>query len=975
MRLAFVHPLALACASIFLASCGGGESHSSPPAVDTRMQPASVVSVTGGDTILTVALKASSDNLIEFTNSSGVISLTRPDGVVVTSIDDLPAALANYAWTKSASPAGHLRVRFKPGTYRLNRGWVWPAIVSGKNSTHQIVLEQTPRTTGEVVITGAEEKTGTYDASKQLSTASTDNRLFEQLWANGARAIRARTPDVGSYFYIKGSAQGWPQSGSTQVVGTLDGADVERQSFQTDDNGFTALTPLAAAQPAASDANGIVVMMHAWQVSKHKVAGVDTAGKRVRLSPAAYWPLGNDEGQRYFIENTESALNAPGEWFWSASGTTGLLKFKPFDSTTAIKFRIPRVEKLLTIQGDLDNSKWAQYVQFSAIKFRYTQVNMPSVGYIDAQADTGVSAAIELNDARNIQFVKCEVSHTGGYAFWLNKRVRGIWIEGSELFDLGAGGIKIGKSRPPQVFDVDWADLQDPNNTGGNIIYNNRIHNTGHVYPGSTGIWVGRSSDNMISSNLIKDTTYSGISVGWTWDTGPTMASGNEIDNNFLVNIGLDAMSDMGGIYLLGRAPNTNINGNVIKNVRAYDNQTGRGIYADEGSSELTVYNNIVLGTEGAGFLLHYGESNTVQSNAFANGNTSFEIMRRVAQGKPTTNTVPLTLTNNRLFPQSNAMVALSTDATLMSVPSDGSPPSWVPTTPSLSGNEVSSQFLSAGTSLSIPATLCTGCAAASSLSINDTSLLTVPTVSDLPLTKGSTVAKDWNTDPLSPTTSAARIWAGDRANIPARAIDFQASQWPLGSTAKADGRALPGWQVINQTQYYQSPTDQTVPVSIGEDSTGQHYLLLADTARTAFTWEPFIQTWMRYASGTAKVTFTAKFDSNSYLTHEWRSDDAGTTVGPRVTFVANGGLVNVIVNGATLTTVSTNSDATFEITSPVQAGQTWTLAVTQGGIRKAFSAQAFVHSNWTYVGPVLFISNANTTTTTAFKNIQIQKL
>lgn len=204
---------------------------------------------------------------------------------------------------------------------------------------------------------------------------------------------------------------------------------------------------------------------------------------------------------------------------------------------------------------------------------------------------------------------------------------------------------------------------------------------------------------------------------------------------------------------------------------------------------------------------------------------------------------------------------------------------------------------------------------------------------------------------------------------MPPKVIDFRASQWPLNTTN------LTGWQVIAQPGKTVDPSDPTVPVSIQKDTDGTQFLALADTARTDFAWEPYIQSWLSYASGTAKVSFTARFDANTNLMHVWRSDDAGTTAGPVMSMVARGSVVDVIVNGRTLMSVPTGSWVGFDVSSPIAANSTWSLTVTVAGNASTFTGLAQANAQWAYLGPILFISNANTKTTTAIKSISASKL
>jgi len=111
-------------------------------------------------------------------------------------------------------------------------------------------------------------------------------------------------------------------------------------------------------------------------------------------------------------------------------------------------------------------------------------------------------ATITADGALDCAIEGCEVAHVGTYGIWCRRGCKDCRIQRNRLFDLGAGGIRVGEDRAAEV---------DVAETSRTLVDNNHIFNGGRIYPGCVGIWVAQSSGNRISHNEVHDLYYTGI--------------------------------------------------------------------------------------------------------------------------------------------------------------------------------------------------------------------------------------------------------------------------------------------------------------------------------------------------------------------------------------------------------------------------------------------------------------------------------
>jgi parallel beta-helix repeat protein len=463
-------------------------------------------------------------------------------------------------------------------------------------TTYAAYPNEVPVLSGGQAITGwqaGETAGGQADWTTQIPAVEAGNWYFHQLFVNGQRRQRARTPNTGFYNVI----------GSVTTTGP--------STFQ--------YTP-GNINPAWAGGDVEVILLQYWEDTRSPIQSVDASTNTVTLAGTAY-PYASESNAPYWVENTLDALDAPGEWYLDRSSGTLYYIPMPGEDMTQVQVVAPVANQLILFQGNAATGSFVANLRFIGLTFQYTDWTMPATGYADLQAAYDVPAAVQGTGTNSITIENCTFSELGQYAISLGSGSSNNSIVGNVITDLGAGGVKIGDPNIPA----------SGSESSANVVSNNQISNIGLVYTCAVAVWVGQSGGNTIAHNSIHGTYNTAISVGWTWGYGATSAQENVIAFNQIYDLGQGWTSDMGAVYTLGVQPGTVINNNVIYNISSYS-YGGWGVYLDEGSSDILVENNVVYNASDGGFDFHYGGRNTVQNNVFAMGTTA-EINRGPLEG------------------------------------------------------------------------------------------------------------------------------------------------------------------------------------------------------------------------------------------------------------------------------------------------------------------------------------------------------
>ncbi len=359
-----------------------------------------------------------------------------------------------------------------------------------------------------------------------------------------------------------------------------------------------------------------------WAGFRMPIQSVDPRTRTVTLTrdtPPYNW--GGAHNARYWIENAPEGLGEPGYWTldWSSGVLTYLLRRG--ERAEDLDLVAPVLTHLIVLKGRPWAAETVNHLAFRGITFSHTAAYRLDEGYGELQAAFQVPAAFFAEGAHRIDLEGNTFTGLGGYAVELGRGCTDVTIAGSHMTDLGAGGVKIGE---PMV------RRGDRNLTARISVTDNHIHDIGILYPAAVGVLILHSSSNVIAHNLIHDTYYTAISIGWTWGYGLSGAHGNLVEHNHAWNIGRGLLSDMGGVYTLGRQDGTVIRNNVFRDIQSHD-YGGWGLYTDEGSMHIVMENNIVYRARSAGFHQHYGRENVIRNNIFAY-NEEHQLMRTRAE-------------------------------------------------------------------------------------------------------------------------------------------------------------------------------------------------------------------------------------------------------------------------------------------------------------------------------------------------------
>ncbi len=481
----------------------------------------------------------------------------------------------------AAGMTNSARVLIHEGTYFFDTPLVFGLEDSG--TEFQTITYQPAPGGRRPVLSGGRPITGFKEGSDgvwtvELPRVKAGEWHFRQLFVDGRRAVRARTPNKNAEEYC------W----------RLQDAHIA-EDLQT----HTLTLGPGRLEPWSRLADAEAIVLKNWATLHKRIERVDPAtGLVVLQRPHVEYFGGNRprKGGGCFFENAPEMLDQPGEWYLDRK--SGVLRYWPLPGQEISRVEViaPVLGCVIEIAGKLNEP--VRNLHFRGLDVMHSHVPLPDEGHHGRQAafrygesgtGGGLPSAIRWSHADRCVFIGGEIAHVGGGGIALREGCVGNTIEGNAVFDTAGNGINVGGPNDEDLVPID------------NRIANNYVHHCGAVYYGACAIWAGFAQNTIIEHNRVCEHPYTGISIGWQWDSTPTAARRYIVRYNHVYNV-LKEVCDGGAIYSLGYQPRTHLLANHLHDVQRSKYATAapnNGIFLDEGSKGFLIEDNVIYRTAG----------------------------------------------------------------------------------------------------------------------------------------------------------------------------------------------------------------------------------------------------------------------------------------------------------------------------------------------------------------------------------------
>lgn len=542
---------------------------------------------------------------------------------------------------------GDVTVILADGTYRITEPLEFRSEDGGSNG-HTVRWTAAPE--AHPVISGATEISGWSEHANGIFVADTERGLdSRQLYVNGIIAPRASMPVDSSDLTITPTGMTIENPDLAFLSDLQNQSRIELQALGDFTNRYSPVKSI--------DGTTVTMTQPAWD---NNTWGWDTFQYTLLAPPT------------WYLENSLAFIDEVGEWYLDSEA--GELYYKPAPGVDPndLDVELPTVEVLISIGGTYDDP--VTDLHFDGIEFTGTSWLGPSTdGYANQQNGTfikdeydyrpedaftecsrgcemferarhsswyQVPGAVQISAAQNITLTNNRFTNLGQSALGIGNDdnatvtgvglgAQGIDVVGNTFNEVGGHGIAIGGVRP------DAHHPSDPQMTNKDILVENNTVNRAAVdYKDHSGILSTYATNVRIVNNEVANVPYDGIDTGFGWgandpggsdeylrrgyydwhpvQTTPTTLRDNVVASNLVHNT-KSRFADGGTLYNLSASPDTVVEENYLFN------NSGVGLYLDEGTRYTTYQRNVLQGSNPWIFTNAYDDGNNTNDNLIQN--------------------------------------------------------------------------------------------------------------------------------------------------------------------------------------------------------------------------------------------------------------------------------------------------------------------------------------------------------------------
>jgi hypothetical protein len=538
--------------------------------------------------------------------------------------------------------AANVLVQIEGGRYELDEAMVFEPEDSGTDK-FSITYAAAPGET--VILSGGHQISKWGKGPGEIWTTTvpktpTGQWYFRQLFVNGVRAVRARTPN-------QDSPEPW-----LKMISSTANADDESTPVTVRLGGYSLPFKIQAYR---NPGDVEFVYINNNDEGRKRAVAFNEQDQTMTLSLPNRWnskthtldwylSFPDPRWKACYLENALEMLDEPGEWYLDHE--TGVVSYwpRPGEDMNHVQIYAPAMQRtLLVVAGTRDRP--VLNLHFRGLHIEDVDWPLPDHGYMGlfcSMIDSGpkdrlqhgfIDAAVEYRYARFCSFTNGSISHVGAMGLCLREGTADMTIEGNEISDTGAGGIGISEIRQNPIGKRPWNPVPHPDDYQHYRIANNHIFNCGTDYYGSAGITLAIAHDSVVVHNLIHDIAYSGIQ--WGGDVDDERLMGFTRNNTVAFNHIYRTMKttvDGAGLYVtFAHAGETLIQNNLVHDIHcnpfhrsASPQDPGDfpcvGLYLDGNMSGGLFEHNVVFNNAGGPLLFNSTkERNGWSDNLFQN--------------------------------------------------------------------------------------------------------------------------------------------------------------------------------------------------------------------------------------------------------------------------------------------------------------------------------------------------------------------